>query len=65
MKVLYKILQKLTYNIHTQYESKDFLLTKFLLSWQQKKKKKKKKKKNKKKKKKKKIKKIKHNGKLP
>ena len=33
MKILYKILQNLTYNIHAQYESKDFLLTKLTLNF--------------------------------
>ena len=33
MKILYKILQNLTYNIYTQYESKDFLLTKLILNF--------------------------------
>ena len=33
MKILYTILQNLTYNIYTQYESKDFLLTKLILSF--------------------------------
>ena len=49
MKILYTILQYLTYNIYTQYESKDFLLTKLILSFccHGNKKKKKKKKKNK------------------
>ena len=31
--IIYTILQNLTYNIYTQYESKDFLLTKLILSF--------------------------------
>ena len=33
MKIGYKILQNFTYNIHTQYDSKDFLLTKLILNF--------------------------------
>ena len=33
MKILFTILQNLTFNIYTQYESKDFLLTKLILSF--------------------------------
>ena len=33
MKILYKFLQNLTYIIYTQYEAKDFLLTKLILNF--------------------------------
>ena len=33
MKILYTILQTLTYNIYTEYESKYFLLTKLILNF--------------------------------